>query len=248
MRSYIKKTILSGVQMRPLLALAAARVYRLVLALQARVGLCFRYPYVYIASDVQLIGISRINLGKNVVIGSGSLLNVNERTSTSIALSVGENTFIGMRNLFNVGHSIILREYCLTSLNCAFIGSTHCYDNPMSAYSTTGITPNADIYVGTNCFFGYGALVLGNVRIGHGCVIGAGAVVRSNVPPFSLVVGNPARVIKRFDFSAGKWVTWPCENITEGPQEAEYLEHLRKEHGFVLQPLSVASSSFSNIL
>jgi carbonic anhydrase/acetyltransferase-like protein (isoleucine patch superfamily) len=117
----------------------------------------------------------------------------------------------------------------------------------MSAYMATGITPDADIYVGANCFFGYGAQVLGNVRIGHGCVIGAGAVVRDNIPPFSLVVGNPARVIKRFDFSANMWVPWPCENLVEGPAETEYIEHLRQQHGFVVQPISVAARSFSNI-
>jgi hypothetical protein len=117
----------------------------------------------------------------------------------------------------------------------------------MSAYMVSGITPDADIYVGTNCFFGYGAQVLGNVRIGHGCVIGAGAVVRSDIPPFSLVVGSPARVIKRFDFFVNKWVPWPCENFAEGPAETEYTEHLRQQHGFVIQAISIAASSFGNL-
>ncbi len=247
MHMNIKRRVRAGIQTKPFLALSVSRIYRLALALQASVGLCFRFPHAYIASDVRLIGISRIRLGKNVAIGSGSWLNVNERTSASVALSVGDNTFIGIRNFFTVGRSITLGEYCLTAMNCAFIGSTHRYDNPMRAYMATGITPDADIYVGTNCFFGYGAQVLGNVHIGHGCVIGAGAVVRSNIPSFSLVVGNPAKVIKRFDFSANKWVHWPCENITEGPQEAEYVEHLRQQHGFILQSISVAARSFGNI-
>ncbi len=243
----VKTIVRAGIQTRPFLALSVARIYRLALALRAGVGLCFRFPYTYIASDVRLIGISRIRLGKNVAIGSESWLNVNERASSCVALSIGDNTFIGLRNFFSVGHSIILGEYCLTTESCSFIGSTHCYDDPMSAYMATGITSNDDIYVGANCFFGVGAQVLGNVHIGHGCVIGAGAVVRDDVPPFSLVVGNPARVIKRFDFSVNKWVPWPGANITEGPQEAEYLEHLRQQHGFVIQPISVAASHFGNI-
>lgn len=248
MSSEIKEKLLAGLKTRPLLALAVAQAYRFVLALRADFFLCFKFRHTFLASDVRLMGISRIHLGRNVVIGSQCLLNVNERGSTSVALSIGENTFIGIRNMFNVGHSIILREYCLTAMNCAFIGSAHRYDNPMSAYLSAGVTSDTDIYVGANCFFGYGSQVLGNVRIGHGCVIGAGAVVRKDIPPFSLVVGNPARIIKRFDFTINQWVPWPCKTLTEGPAEEQYVEHLRRQHGYVLQPISAAASCWGNVL
>ena len=230
------------------MALTVARAYRFALAVRANMALFLRFPYVYIASDVLLIGVSRIRIGSNVAIGSGSWLNVNDRNSQMDGLVIGDNCFIGKRNFFSVGRSIILRDYCLTALNCAFIGSSHRYHDPMSAYMTTGVTLDADIYVGANCFFGYGSQVIGNVRIGHGCVIGAAALVRSDIPPFSLAVGNPAKVIKRFDFSAKQWVSWPADSITEGPSEEAYIEHLRWQHGFVTQPISVAASSFGNIL
>ncbi len=52
-----------------------------------------------------------------------------------------------------------------------------------------------DIWVGSN------AIILKGVRLGRGCIVGAGAVVTKNVPPYAVVVGNPARVLKfRFDF------------------------------------------------
>ena len=186
--------------------------------------------------------------GKCAAIGSGTILNVNDRTAAGVALSIGDNTFIGLRNFFSVGRSITIREYCLTTVNCAFVGSVHRFDDPTRAYTTTGTTLDADIYVGANCFFGTGAQVIGSVRIGHGCVIGASAVIRSDIPPFSLVVGNPARIIKRFDFSLKEWVRWPCENLADGPSEEEYLEHLREQHGYVVQPISVAARSFGNVV
>lgn len=230
------------------MALTVARAYSLALGVRAKMGLLLRFPYVYIASDVLLIGVFRIRLGSNVAIGSGSWLNINDRDSPTDALVIGDNCFIGRRNFFSVGRSIILRDYCLTAMNCAFIGSSHRYDDPMSAYMTTGVTLDADIYVGANCFFGYGSQVIGNVRIGHGCVIGAGTLIRGDIPPFSLAVGNPAKVIKRFDFSSRQWVAWPANNVTEGPCEEAYIEHLRRQHGFVIQPISVAASSLGNIL
>jgi acetyltransferase-like isoleucine patch superfamily enzyme len=244
----MKEALKKGLRRSPSLALAVARAYRFALGVRASTALFLRFPSVYIASDVLLIGVFRIRIGSNVAIGSGSWLNVNDRRSPLDGLVIGDNCFIGKRNFFSVGRSIILREYCLTALNCAFIGSSHRYDDPMSAYMATGVTLDADIYVGANCFFGYGSQVIGNVRIGHGCVIGAGALIRTDIPPFSLAVGNPARVVKRFDFSSMQWVAWPANRVTEGPSEEAYVEHLRRQHGFVIQPISVAASSFGNIL
>jgi acetyltransferase-like isoleucine patch superfamily enzyme len=247
-RMDVKEALKKKLQRSPSMALVVARAYSFALGARANIALFLRFSSVYIASDVRLIGLFRMRIGSNVAIGSGSWLNINERHSPSDGLVIGDNCFIGKRNFFNVGRSIILRDYCLTALNCAFIGSAHRYDDPMRAYMATGVTLDADIYVGANCFFGYGAQVIGNVRIGHGCVIGAGALIRTDIPPFSLAVGNPARVIKRFDFSSMQWVAWPAHSVTEGPSEEAYIEHLRRQHGFVVQPISVAASSFGNIL
>jgi acetyltransferase-like isoleucine patch superfamily enzyme len=247
-RMTFKSTLRKRLQKSPFAVLAFARVYSLALGIQARAVLLFRFRYAYIASDAHLIGILRIRLGKNVVIGSRSWLNVNDRSSKLPALTIGNNSLIGVRNFFTVGRTITLQDYCLTAMGCSFIGSAHRYDDPMKAYALTGTTPDADIYIGTNCFFGVGTQVIGNVRIGHGCVFGAGAVVRSDIPPFSLVVGNPARVIKRFHFGRNEWVAWPCDDLQEGPPEADYLEHLKQKHGFVFQPISAVTAGLGDIL
>lgn len=55
--------------------------------------------------------------------------------------------------------------------------------------------------IGNNVNVGAGAIVLGNIEIGDDVVIGAGSVVTSSVPARSTVVGNPARVLSRFDGS-----------------------------------------------
>lgn len=53
------------------------------------------------------------------------------------------------------------------------------------------------INVGNNVWIGGRAIILCNVTIGDGCVIGAGSVVTSSIPPYSVAVGNPARVIRK---------------------------------------------------
>jgi acetyltransferase-like isoleucine patch superfamily enzyme len=55
------------------------------------------------------------------------------------------------------------------------------------------------VVIGSNIFIGAGALILGGVTIGDNCIVGANAVVSKDVPPGSVVAGNPARVVKSTD-------------------------------------------------
>jgi len=55
---------------------------------------------------------------------------------------------------------------------------------------------NADTYIGDFCLIGVGATIMSGVRIGNEVVVGAGSVVTKDVPSNSIVVGNPARIVK----------------------------------------------------
>ncbi|MGI3187438.1 CatB-related O-acetyltransferase [Nioella aestuarii] len=80
--------------------------------------------------------------------------------------------------------------------------------------------PGPDTVIGHDVWLGQGVRVLPGSRIGSGCIIGSGAVVSGDIPPYSIVAGNPARVVrKRFsedvigqllDLS---WWDWPIERI-----------------------------------
>lgn len=54
-----------------------------------------------------------------------------------------------------------------------------------------------DTYVGARCFIGARSIILPGVRIGDGSIVGSGSVVTKDVPPASIVAGNPARVIRQ---------------------------------------------------
>lgn len=77
-----------------------------------------------------------------------------------------------------------------------------------------------DVIIGNDVWIGHGALILSGVTIGDGAVIGAGAVVAKDVPPYAVVVGNPAR-ITRLRFSEAeikyllelKWWNWDFTTI-----------------------------------
>ncbi|MDY0193554.1 MAG: CatB-related O-acetyltransferase [Aliarcobacter butzleri] len=83
---------------------------------------------------------------------------------------------------------------------------------------------NTPVEVGNDCWIGTKTIIMDGVKIGHGAVIAAGAVVTRNVPPYAIVGGVPAKVIKyRFDQDTIdellmiKWWDFPKEVITKLP-------------------------------
>jgi virginiamycin A acetyltransferase len=99
-----------------------------------------------------------------------------------------------------------------------------------------------DTVVGHDVWLGYSALVLPGVTIGHGAVVAAASVVTSDVPPYAVVGGNPARVIRpRFSeedierLLRAAWWNWPIELVTQHARAimsgtAAELERIAAEH------------------
>jgi acetyltransferase-like isoleucine patch superfamily enzyme len=184
--------------------------------------------------SVQVLGWKSVRIGPGAVIGEDCWLNVNHRSSRSASIIIGASTFIGRRNFFSPARLIEVGEFCLTALDCKFAGANHKYDNPMRPYISTGTNSDGEIRVGPNCWFGVSATVLGNVSIGRGCVIGAHALVMSNIPPFSIAVGHPARIVRRFHFGERRWIrAEECSPEIEAlmPSEESYLNALRTAFG-----------------
>jgi acetyltransferase-like isoleucine patch superfamily enzyme len=204
----------------------------------------------YIHPRAQIIGRANVRIGNNTCISEECWLNVNHREPGALAIQIGANCFIGRQNFFSSGRSIRMGDYCLTTLGCRFICATHVADDPRLPYISTGTTGQDRIDIGTNCFFGVAATVLGNVSIGHGSVIGANAVVLADVPPFSLVVGSPARVIKRYSYARSAWIgshEIALADLEANPGEPQYLESLAATHPRVHLPWLAAGIDFGSL-
>jgi acetyltransferase-like isoleucine patch superfamily enzyme len=214
-------------------------------------GYFYRYKYFFkctISRTVRVTGWKQVSLGRNVVICNRTWLNVNHRDSQSKkSITIGDNSFIGENNFLTAGAHITIGAYALTTSNCSFIGASHNIDTVMSPYIKTGVDSESVIQVGVNCFFGYGSTVIGNVSIGHGSIIGAKSVVLHDVPPFAIVVGNPAKVIKRFDFFSQTWVKTDIDESLI-PSQEQYLELIKKGNEFILMPYILAAKNFSSII
>lgn len=91
-----------------------------------------------------------------------------------------------------------------------------------NAFNVYDLPVKGDIIVGHDVWFGYDSLVMNGVTIGNGAIVAARAVVVKDVPPYSIVAGNPAKVVKmRFDDKTIErlqkiaWWDWSTEKINK---------------------------------
>jgi acetyltransferase-like isoleucine patch superfamily enzyme len=84
-------------------------------------------------------------------------------------------------------------------------GLNHDFEDPSVPIVHQGYSVK-EIVVEDGVWIGAGAIVTAGVHIGRNAVVGAGSVVTKDVPPYSVAIGNPARVVKQYDFELKKWV------------------------------------------
>jgi acetyltransferase-like isoleucine patch superfamily enzyme len=101
------------------------------------------------------------------------------------------------------------------------------------------------IIIGNDVWIGRRAMILSGVRIGHGAVVGAGSVVTKDVPPYAIVAGNPARIVRyRFDRETIAallriaWWDWPDKKL-----EKEKLRLLGDIRAFIERQIKIEKIS-----
>ena len=176
-------------------------------------GFILSYPKYWKYRGVKFIGARCISIGRNVGIGYGSWLNVNDRNGR---LKIGSSSLVGRFNFFTVGKSIEIGSNFLSAERCSFIGASHEVGRPELPYLKTGTTAKNSILIGNNVFMGFNASIVGNVSVGDCVVIGAHALVTKDIDSYTMVVGAPAKVVKKFCFQTRMWVR-PEEVLRDTP-------------------------------
>lgn len=204
----------------------------------------------YIDKTVHVTGWNSIKIGNNTAISEYTWINVNNRTSNHKQIVIGNHCYIGRRNFFSSGWLIEIGDYVMTGLDCKFMGSDHVFKSPMNPYISTGTTNNKIIKLGSNVWLGADVTIIGHVTIGHGSIIGAGSLVNQDIPPFSIAVGNPCKVIKRYDFKINEWIK--IDEFNESSikfmlDEETYNKILKEKNPNITIPLQACSKSFGDM-
>lgn len=106
---------------------------------------------------------------------------------------IGHHTLIGMRNTLigplTVGNHVILAQ------NVVLSGLNHRYEDTSMPISLQGVNKN-EIIIEDDSWIGANSVITAGVHVGRHAVVAAGSVVTKDVPPFTIVGGCPAKVIK----------------------------------------------------
>lgn len=130
-------------------------------------------------------------IGNECVIDENAVLLL---TKPAPSLEIGNYVTIGRGTIISIKDTLLIGDYSLIGPYVQIIDNNHTTKrNNLIKYQKSTIKP---ITIGQDCWIGSGAKILAGVTIGNGAVVGANAVVTKNVPPFSIVGGVPARIIK----------------------------------------------------
>ena len=143
-------------------------------------------------------GHGRIVLGDRVYLSGFISIGFNNRQPEVPEFVVGDGTFIGHKCGFNVARSIRIGSHCYIASGVSVVDQD---GHPLDAADRRAGLPTppegiAPVVIEDDVWIGFHAIVLKGVTIGARSVVAAGAVVAKDVPPDTVVAGNPARVVK----------------------------------------------------
>ena len=123
------------------------------------------------------------------------LRNCTLNTIENGQLEIGDNVYIGEASIISAYTKITIGNYVVMGPRNVIVDLSHTYvdpEKPIRLQPWTGkpVTIEDDVWITSNC------TVLPGVRIGRGAVVGAGSVVTRDVPPYAVVGGAPAKILK----------------------------------------------------
>jgi acetyltransferase-like isoleucine patch superfamily enzyme len=165
---------------------------------------------VYIEPGVVINRPRYVHIGDHVRIKQNTNINVHpsDKESKEGILFIGKNTHITQGVIISALHRIVIEEDVgIAPYVCIIDNSRKAGDINRPLQEQTIET--GPVHIGAGSWLAYNVCVLPNVRIGKHCLIGALSVVNRDIPSYSVAVGSPARVVKRFDFNRKEWVRYP---------------------------------------
>ena len=158
------------------------------------------YPY-------RLEGQKNIIIGSNTSLQKGVWLSCYAVTPDKRAnLTIGSGCVIGYNNHIISAQSVIIEDYVLTANNVYISDNSHSYSDVSRPIMFQGINVRNSVVIGSGSWLGENVCVVG-ASVGKNCVIGSNSVVTHDIPDFSVAVGAPAKVIKRFSQADGVWIS-----------------------------------------
>lgn len=157
-----------------------------------------------IQSPLMVGGAKRMSIGSNVRIWHGARLEV-FGSEASVVLQIGSRTSIQPFVHIGVAVGVEIGEDCLFASYVYITDHDHFSPNPYIPVRKSDVLVAAPVRIGSGVWLGERVCVLKGVTIGDGAIVGAASVVTKDIPPRSIAVGSPARVVKRWNDDTNAW-------------------------------------------
>ncbi len=170
---------------------------------------------VKIGKNVKFVNPELISIGANTVIMDDVTIIARESTYIEIGegvhlcervyldtehkggyIEIKDNVYIGTGTTLFGHEGLEIGEYSLLAQNITLTPYSHIFDDPDDVIINQG-GHSEKVTIGRDCYLGMGVCVMYSGNIGDGSVVGAGSTVVKPIPPYSIAVGTPAKVIKK---------------------------------------------------
>jgi acetyltransferase-like isoleucine patch superfamily enzyme len=154
---------------------------------------------------------SGIKLGSSVIIRNNAWLNTFDlaESDSEAKIIIDDHCVINAQAVISAKNNIHLERDVMVSACTLIMDHNHAYEDIRLPIKAQGLTRGGTILIEQGCWIGHGAAIVsgqGELVIGRNSVVAANALVTKSFPPYSVIVGNPARLARRFDAVNGIWV------------------------------------------
>lgn len=132
--------------------------------------------------------------GKLMLSHCGSNVNIEKGAQFSYDISLGDNSGIGVNAL--ISSCVTIGNDVMMGPDCIILTANHCMERNGIPMRCQGHEEFRPVVIGNDVWIGARVIILPGVHVGDGAVIGAGSVVTKDVEPYSIVGGNPAKLIR----------------------------------------------------
>ena len=148
---------------------------------------------------------SAVHIGDWVHIRPYAFLEAFSGLETGGGITIGNGSYLGAFARLTAVGGIEIGEKVLISDRVYISDSGHVYEDVTRPIIDQGLRTGRRVVIERGAWIGIGAAIVGDVTIGQNAVVAANCVVREDVPAFSVVAGDPARIVRRY--LDGRWVS-----------------------------------------
>lgn len=169
--------------------------------------------YLSVEKNVVIRNPECIEFGENVYISKDALflpLTSDFGKEYKPQIKIGNNVSIGIRNSFAAMNKIIIGDNVLFAGFVHITDHSHGYEDINLPILKQECFSKGPVIIEDDCWLGFDCEILSGVHIGKHSIVAARAVVTKDIPPYSIVAGNPAKIIKQYNFETKKWEKYKC--------------------------------------